>query len=94
MEITKKILNISIAVSLVVSSFALLIFSVRDSKAIAAPRIPKDEFTAIGVAYGDYMNQNSRRVAGFVVWGYNPTTNVMKPLSMVSCDAKQVPLPE
>ena len=64
MELTKKILNVSIAISMVLLSISVFIYSVKDNKANAAPQMTSDGFVVAGVAVGERT----------VVIGYNPQT--------------------
>ncbi len=72
MELTKKILNVSIAISLVLLSLSVFIYSVRDNKAIAAPEVAKDGYVVVGIRHtGSTIN----------VVGYNPKLNDIKILA-------------
>ena len=49
MDLTKKILNVSIAISIVLLSLSVFIYSIRDSKAIAKPIPDPEGYTPVGV---------------------------------------------
>ncbi len=78
METTKKILNVSIAISIVLLSLSVFIYSVKDNKAIAAPEMTSDGFVIAGVAVGE-------RTA---VIGYNPQTRQTRELGEVRWDKR------
>ena len=73
MDTIKKILKISIAFSLVCISLSVLIYSIRDSKAIAAPQKDANGYEVVGVVITKWED--------YVVVGYNPTTADMKILA-------------
>jgi hypothetical protein len=75
MELTKKILNISIAFGIVCLSLSALIYSARDSKAIAAPQNNGNNYEVAGIA---------QVMMDFAVIGYNRTTGDMKILARES----------
>lgn len=73
MELTKKILHISIAFGIVCLSLSALIYSVKDNKAIAAPpQANKDGYIVAGI---------TPIMMDIAVIGYNPTTGDMKLLA-------------
>jgi len=64
MELTKKILNISIATSIVLLSLSVFIYSIRDNKAIAAPQTDSGYIVA-GVVNVPYGNSVITKVIGY-----------------------------
>lgn len=73
MDLTKKVLNVAIAFSMVMLSLGVFIYSIRDSKAIAAPEMTPDGYVVAGSAAfpgGD-----------IAVIGYNPKTKDSKVLA-------------
>ncbi len=80
MEISKKVLNFSIAFSIVMLSLSVFVYSLKDSKAYATPpQASADGFEAIGVTTYQY---------GVTAWsaviGYNAKTKEMKSLARKS----------
>ena len=80
METTKKILNVAIAISIVLLSLSVFIYSVKDNKAIAAPQMTSDGdgFVVAGVAVGERT----------VVIGYNPKTRQTRQLGEFRWDKR------
>ena len=64
MEKTKKFLNISIGISIILCSLSLLVFSVKQNTATAKPQ-PIPSFQPVGVAMYDKQ---------YLVFGYNTST--------------------
>ncbi len=66
MELTKKILNISIAISIVLLSFSVFIYSIRDNKAVAMPDMDKDGYVIAGTGvtqqYVQYFSKGKYRL--------------------------------
>lgn len=73
MDLTKKILNVAIAFSIVVLSISIFIYSIRDSKAIAAPEMSVDGYAIAGASIS--------AAGDIVIMGYNPKTKDSKVLS-------------
>ena len=64
MERTRQILNISVAFGIVMLSLSAFIYSIRDSRAYAAPEITSDGYIVAGVIQGADRN--------WYVVGFNP----------------------
>ena len=64
MERTKQMLNISVAFGIVMLSLSAFIYSIRDSKAYAAPETTSDGYIVTGVIQGTDRN--------WYVIGFNP----------------------
>lgn len=73
MDLTKKILNVAIAFSMITLSTAVFIYSIRDSKAIAAPEMSMDGYAVAGASIS--------AAGDIVIMGYNPKTKDSKVLS-------------
>lgn len=76
MELTKKILNIAAAFSIAVLSLSVFVYSIRDSKAVAAPQTDGDGYSVAGVLNFQYGNNTITTVIG-----YNAKTADMKVLA-------------
>jgi hypothetical protein len=86
MERSKKILNIAIAISIVLCSLSLFLYSVNSNKAIAqpltvnnAPVVTPDGYTVIDVLYMTSSNGYNY----IKVLGYNEKTNDIKVLKSI-----------
>lgn len=76
MELSKKILNFSIAFGIVMLSLSVFVYSLKDSKAYAKAPVTSDGYEVVGViSYTVGMSMYS------AVVGFNPTTKEMKALN-------------
>ncbi|MCX6320231.1 MAG: hypothetical protein NTX93_00275 [Bacteroidia bacterium] len=77
MERTKRILNISIAISIVLCSLSIFIYSLKNNTANAQPVVPADVYKAIDVLY----STSSAGYEDIIVIGYNEQTKNIKILA-------------
>ncbi len=88
MELTKKFLNISIGIGIILCSASLLVYTLNNNPANAASvnginTANGDGYMVAGI---DVVHQNSSMGGGVIVYGYNPITKDIKKMKYKSWD--------